>query len=85
MLARPAAREREIVIRVALGAGRWRVARQLLTESVLLAAWGGALGTLLAVWGVDALKGLSPDYIPRLSSIRISPAVLLFTLGVWDD
>lgn len=82
LLARTTAREREIVIRVALGAGRSRVARQLLTESVLLAAWGGALGTLLAVWGVDALKSLNPGDLPRLSSIRISPAVLLFTLGV---
>lgn len=82
MLARTTAREREIVIRVALGAGRWRVARQLLTESVLLAACGGTLGTLLAVWGVDALTGLNPGDLPRLSSIRISPPVLWFTLGV---
>ncbi|MEK6299556.1 MAG: ABC transporter permease [Acidobacteriota bacterium] len=82
MLARTTAREREIVIRVALGAGRWRVARQLLTESVLLAGFGGALGTLLAVWGVDLLTGLNPSGIPRLSSISISIPVLLFTLGV---
>lgn len=82
MLARTTAREREIVIRVALGAGRWRIARQLLTESVLLAGCGGALGALLAVWGVDALTGLNPADLPRLSSIRISPPVLLFTFGV---
>ncbi|HWO03072.1 MAG TPA: ABC transporter permease, partial [Blastocatellia bacterium] len=82
MLARTTAREREIVIRVALGAGRWRVARQLLTESVLLAACGGALGTLLAVWGIDALTSLNPKDLPRLSGISISTPVLLFTLGV---
>jgi putative ABC transport system permease protein len=82
MLARTTAREREIVIRVALGAGRWRVARQLLTESVLLAIGGGGLGVLLAWWGIDALTSLNPGEIPRLSSIAIRTPVLLFTLGI---
>src|SRR5207253_8879237 len=80
MLARTAAREREIAIRTALGAGRWRLVRQLLTESVLLAAGGGALGLLLAMWGIDLLPQLDPNNIPRLTTININWAVLLFTL-----
>ncbi|MEK6323107.1 MAG: ABC transporter permease [Acidobacteriota bacterium] len=82
MLARTTAREREIAIRTALGAGRWRVARQLLTESVLLSVVGGALGLLVAVWGIDVLTSLSPNDIPRISDININSPVLLFTLGV---
>jgi putative ABC transport system permease protein len=82
MLARTTAREREIVIRVALGAGRGRVARQLLTESVLLAALGGTLGTVFAFWGVEALTSLNPSGLPRLSTISISIPVLMFTLGI---
>ena len=82
MLARTTAREREIAIRAALGAGRWRVARQLLTESVLLSSIGGALGLLVAVWGIDVLTSLNPDNIPRISSVTINLPVLMFTLGV---
>ena len=82
MLARMSAREREIAIRSALGAGRWRVARQLLTESTLLATIGGALGVLIAVWGIDALRALNPDDVPRLDSVSINLPVLLFTLGI---
>jgi putative ABC transport system permease protein len=82
MLARMSAREREIAIRSALGAGRWRVARQLLTESTLLATIGGALGVLIAVWGIDALIALSPGDVPRLSAVSINLPVLLFTLGM---
>ena len=82
MLARTTARGREIAIRTALGAGRWRVARQLLTESVLLSVIGGALGLIVAVWGIDVLKSLSPNNIPRINEIGINFSVLLFTLGV---
>lgn len=82
LLARAAAREKEIAIRTAIGAGRWRLVRQLLTESVLLASLGGAIGLLLAVWSLDGLRWLSPSHIPRLQSIAIDGRVLAFTFGV---
>jgi putative ABC transport system permease protein len=81
-LSRMAAREREIAIRTAIGAGRWRVTRQLITESLLLAAIGGLCGLLLATWGLDALVAFNPGEIPRLTGVRINAQALLFTLAV---
>jgi predicted permease len=82
LLARSAVREREIAIRMALGAGRRRLIRQLLTESSLLALLGGAAGLLIANWGLKALIALSPEDTPRLDQITIDRRVLLFTLAV---
>jgi putative ABC transport system permease protein len=81
-LSRMAAREREIAIRSALGAGRWRVTRQLITESLLLAAIGGLCGLLLATWGLDALVAFNPAGIPRLTGVGLNAQALLFTLAV---
>ena len=80
MLARSAGREREMAIRSALGAGRYRLVRQLLTESAILALLGGAAGLLLAVWGVDSITALGPGNIPRLDQVHIDGRVLGFTL-----
>jgi putative ABC transport system permease protein len=80
LLARAAARHREISIRSAVGATRGRIVSQLLVESVLLALIAGAVGLLLARWGVDLLIALAPAEIPRLDSVGIDPPVLLFTV-----
>lgn len=80
LLARAASREREIAIRLALGSGRLRLIRQLLTESLLLSFIGGGLGFLLAFWGVDLLKAIAPADIPRVTEIGIDLRVLVFTI-----
>jgi putative ABC transport system permease protein len=84
LLMRSARRGREMSIRIALGAGRARILQQLLIESVLLAAIGGALGVALAEWGVHVLVRTLPAAfsLPRLNEIRIDPIVLLFTAAV---
>jgi putative ABC transport system permease protein len=81
-LARSAVRQKEIAVRAALGASRWRVVRQLLTESVLLSLVGGGVGLLLAMWGVDLLLKLNGSKIPRAAEIGLDSRVVLFTLGV---
>ncbi len=81
-LARAAARGKEIALRSALGASRLRIVRQLLTESLLLVALGGAAGLLLSVWGTNLLVSLSPPDLLILQSIRINARVLIFTLSI---
>ncbi len=82
MLARAASRTKEIAIRTALGARRLRIVQQLLTESILLAVIGGALGVLLAFWMVDILVMFSPEGTPRADEIGIDGRVLAFSFGV---
>ena len=82
LLARAAVRHREISIRSAIGASRGRIIFQLLVESVLLSVIAGAIGLLLATWGVDLLVALAPSDIPRLEAIGINRTVLLFTLAL---
>ncbi|MGH9410853.1 MAG: FtsX-like permease family protein, partial [Vicinamibacterales bacterium] len=82
LLARGARRARELGIRTALGAGRARVVRQLLTESVLLAMAGGVVGVLLGWWGLGALIALAPAGTPRISEIHLDGTVLLFSAAL---
>ena len=82
LLARATARRKEMAIRTALGAGRWRIARQLLTESVLLSLIGGTIGLLLARMGIKLILYMSPDAIPRSREIGLDWKVLAFTVGI---
>ncbi|HEY7784068.1 MAG TPA: ABC transporter permease, partial [Pyrinomonadaceae bacterium] len=82
MMARTAARDREIAIRRAMGAGQFRLIRQMLTESVLLSLLGGAIGLLLASWGVQLLLELTPKDVPRLESVVVDRWALVFTFSI---
>jgi predicted permease len=82
LLSRALDRQKEIAVRAALGATRSRIVRQLLTESVLLAATGGALGLLLARWSLEGIRVLGPASVPRVHEIAIDARVLLFSLLV---
>jgi len=82
LLARASARRREIAVRAGLGASRWRITRQLLTESVMLSVIGGTLGVLVAWWGTKALVALSPPALIDLQRISVNLPVLGFTLGL---
>jgi putative ABC transport system permease protein len=86
MLARASGRRREIALRAALGASRWRIIRQLLTESIIVALIGGALGVLVAFWGIDALRVSNPGdaarFAPGWYQLGLNLPVLAFTLGL---
>jgi len=82
LLARASARERELAIRVALGAGRWPLLRQMLTESVLLALAGAAAGVVLSVWGLELLKQVGARTVPRLAEVNVDLLVLVVTAVV---
>jgi putative ABC transport system permease protein len=86
MLARASGRQKVIALRTALGASRWRIVRQLLTESLIVALVGGALGVLIGFWGIDALRAANPGeasrFAPGWYQLGINAPVLLFTLGL---
>jgi putative ABC transport system permease protein len=82
LLVRASGRRKEIAIRAALGAGRWRIVRQMLTESLLLSIAGGALGIFAAVWGVAGLSALAPASLPRVNEIQVNITVLVFAAGI---
>ncbi len=82
LLARAASRGRELVVRAAVGAGRLRLVRQMLTESVVLALVSGAGGVIIARWGVSALLALAPDDLPRLTEVAVDLTALAFALAI---
>src|SRR4029077_5252067 len=82
ILARSASRRREIAIRMALGAGRWAIVRQLLVESLLLAVTGGLLGIALARWSLDALVAFAPPDLLRVTALSVDRPVLMYAIGL---
>src|SRR5207248_5356248 len=82
LLARSTGRTREFAIRAALGAGRWRLLRQSLTESLLLALAGGGLGLVVASWATNAALAVLPTTLPRASEIHLDRRVLIFTISL---
>jgi putative ABC transport system permease protein len=82
LLVRAAKRQKELAIRTALGASRWRIARQLLIESLILAFWGGVGGFVIALWGVTSLVRLQTANLPRLQEINVDARALIFTTVV---
>jgi len=82
LLVRAAGREKELALRAALGARTWRIARQLLTESLLLAVLSGCVGLLIAGWGLSAIRYYGADQLPRLDKVQINARVLVVTLVV---
>src|SRR5262245_1133206 len=82
LLARAVSRRKEIAVRAALGASRWRIARQMLTESLLIAGAGGILGAVLTAWGIDLLIAFSAGNLPPTARISLDAMVLAFTAGI---
>jgi predicted permease len=82
LLARGASRAREVAVRAAIGAGRARIVRQLLTESVVLGLMGGVVGLVLAIWGIKTIIAMSPDGVPRLDQARLDLPTMAFALGL---
>lgn len=82
LIVRAAGRQREMAVRSSLGASRWRIVRQLLIESLLLAALAGILGLIFGSWALEALRALAPDGAPRLDEVALNGRVLLFTCGI---
>lgn len=82
LIVRGIARQQEFAVRIAIGAGRWRLMRQLITESVLLCLAGGLLGVLLSVWCVDAVRQFVPPDVPRLREVSVNSTVLTFSTGL---
>ena len=81
LLARSIARRRELAVRMALGASRFRLARQMMAESLLLSMMGGAAGLLLAYWGIHGISALAPTDTPHMHDIHLNPLALAFTLA----
>jgi putative ABC transport system permease protein len=82
LLARAARRQREVAVRVALGAGRWRLIRQLLSESLLLGIGSGLAALAVGYWGIAALKDLAPADLPRISEVSVDGPVLIFAMAL---